>query len=203
MTRKNKILGILFTILLFLVISYFIIHYVRSNQEGFGIIDQDDYVFIMTRHVNSETTDNYWKECYKNIRNSYPDKSIVIIDDNSNYDYISNLQNSLIFEENLNKELTKKIMNNSPILSLRNITISFAKKILFSTADKFSFESITLDTVLRFKGMESPFVILYADRDLADHAEMSYVATSRARSHLYIVGSVSGTILGSALEKNS
>ena len=78
----------------------------------------------------------------------------------------------------------------------------FANRILFSTADKFSVESITLDTVLRFKGMESPFVLLFADRDLADHEEMSYVATSRARSHLYIVGNVSGTVLGSALELN-
>ncbi|MCH9841480.1 MAG: hypothetical protein K0U56_10525 [Actinomycetia bacterium] len=51
--------------------------------------------------------------------------------------------------------------------------------------------------------MESPFVILYADQDLADHEEMSYVAASRARSHLFIVGNVSGTILGSALERIS
>ena len=79
----------------------------------------------------------------------------------------------------------------------------FANRILFSAADKFSIDSITLDTVLRFKGMESPFVIIFSDRDLADHAELSYVATSRARSHLYIVGNVSGTLLGSALERIS
>ena len=79
----------------------------------------------------------------------------------------------------------------------------FANRILFSAADKFSIDSITLDTVLRFKGMESPFVIVLSDRDLADHAELSYVATSRARSHLYIVGNVSGTLLGSALERIS
>jgi hypothetical protein len=45
--------------------------------------------FIFTRHVNSERTNSYWIECYKSIRKIYPHNFIIIIDDNSNYDYIS------------------------------------------------------------------------------------------------------------------
>ena len=42
----------------------------------------------MTRHVNSKLTNEYWMLNYDNIRNLYPENIIVIIDDNSNYDYI-------------------------------------------------------------------------------------------------------------------
>ena len=45
--------------------------------------------FIILRHVNSEKTNLYWIECYRCIRNFYPENKIVIIDDNSNYDYIN------------------------------------------------------------------------------------------------------------------
>jgi hypothetical protein len=44
----------------------------------------DSFGFIMTRHVNSELTNNYWNHSVKLIRTFYPDKKIVIIDDNSN-----------------------------------------------------------------------------------------------------------------------
>ncbi len=46
--------------------------------------------FIFTRHVNSEKTNNYWIQCYKHIRDLYPDNIIMIIDDNSNYEFIHN-----------------------------------------------------------------------------------------------------------------
>jgi hypothetical protein len=74
-----------------------------------------------------------------------------------------------------------------------------SNRILFSPADKHAVESITLDSVSRFKGMESPFVILLADRELAEHKELSYVAISRARSHLFIVGNIEDTLLSAAL----
>lgn len=48
----------------------------------------DNFGFIITRHVNSEKTNNYWNHCVKLIRTFYPNKKIIIIDDNSNYDYI-------------------------------------------------------------------------------------------------------------------
>jgi len=47
-----------------------------------------NYGFIITRHVNSEKTNRYWNQCVKLIRTFYPLRQIVIIDDNSNYDFI-------------------------------------------------------------------------------------------------------------------
>lgn len=47
-----------------------------------------DYGFIITRHVNSEKTNKYWNNSVKLLQILYPDKQIVIIDDNSNYKYI-------------------------------------------------------------------------------------------------------------------
>lgn len=44
--------------------------------------------FIITRHVNSELTNQYWNHSVKLINTFYPDKKIVIIDDNSNTEYI-------------------------------------------------------------------------------------------------------------------
>jgi hypothetical protein len=47
-----------------------------------------NYGFIITRHVNSETTNKYWNQCVKLIRTFYPLRKIVIIDDNSNEDFL-------------------------------------------------------------------------------------------------------------------
>jgi hypothetical protein len=45
--------------------------------------------FIILRHINSELTNKYWIKCVNSIRQYYPDNKILIIDDNSNYEYIS------------------------------------------------------------------------------------------------------------------
>ena len=44
--------------------------------------------FILSRHVNSEKTNNYWKECINQIRKFYPTNYIIVVDDNSNYIFI-------------------------------------------------------------------------------------------------------------------
>jgi hypothetical protein len=44
--------------------------------------------FIITRHVNSEKTNKYWNHNVKLLRTHYPNNKIIIIDDNSNQDYI-------------------------------------------------------------------------------------------------------------------
>ena len=44
--------------------------------------------FIITRHVNSEKTNKYWNHSVKLIKTIYPNNKIIIIDDNSNYDYV-------------------------------------------------------------------------------------------------------------------
>ena len=48
----------------------------------------EQYGFIITRHVNSVITNRYWNQSVKLIRTHYPFKKIVIIDDNSNYNYV-------------------------------------------------------------------------------------------------------------------
>lgn len=45
--------------------------------------------FIITRHVNSRKTNQYWKESYRCIRKFYPTEKIVIIDDNSDPQYLT------------------------------------------------------------------------------------------------------------------
>lgn len=47
-----------------------------------------NFGFIITRHVNSETTNHYWNQSVKLIRTSYPEHQIIIIDDNSDYQFI-------------------------------------------------------------------------------------------------------------------
>lgn len=49
----------------------------------------DKYGFIITRHVNSDKTNKYWNQCVKLIRTFYPLKQIIIIDDNSNQQFVS------------------------------------------------------------------------------------------------------------------
>lgn len=45
--------------------------------------------FIILRHVNNELTNNYWIHCYDCIRKYYPENNILIIDDNSDNNYIT------------------------------------------------------------------------------------------------------------------
>ena len=49
-----------------------------------------DLGFIILRHVNNVLTNKYWIRCYKCIRNFYLDNPILIIDDNSDYSFVSN-----------------------------------------------------------------------------------------------------------------
>lgn len=51
------------------------------NVRNFG--------FIITRHVNSETTNKYWNFCIQSIRRFYPFKKIVVIDDNSDLQHLN------------------------------------------------------------------------------------------------------------------
>ena len=39
--------------------------------------------FIMVRHVNSPSTNEYWIEAYRSIRRFYPNEWVLIVDDNS------------------------------------------------------------------------------------------------------------------------
>ena len=48
----------------------------------------DNFGFIITRHVNSSKTNKYWNRCVKLINIYYPSKPIIIIDDNSDDDFL-------------------------------------------------------------------------------------------------------------------
>jgi hypothetical protein len=45
--------------------------------------------FIILRHVTNQYTNQYWIHCYDCIRKYYPEHFIFIIDDNSNYQHIT------------------------------------------------------------------------------------------------------------------
>ena len=48
-----------------------------------------DVGFIILRYVINELTNKYWIKCVDSIRQYYPENKILIIDDNSNYDFIT------------------------------------------------------------------------------------------------------------------
>ena len=48
----------------------------------------NSFGFILTRHVNSETSNRYWNHSVKLLRRLYPERKIVIIDDNSNQNLV-------------------------------------------------------------------------------------------------------------------
>lgn len=61
----------------------------------------EDYGFIITRHVRDELTNKYWNRAILCIRNFYPNKKIVVIDDNSNKQFVKplvNLKNVIIIK---------------------------------------------------------------------------------------------------------
>ena len=48
----------------------------------------NNFGFIITRHVNSENTNRYWNHSIKLLNFFYPNKKIVIIDDNSDANFL-------------------------------------------------------------------------------------------------------------------
>jgi len=50
----------------------------------------NSFGFIITRHVNSEKTNRYWNHSVKLLITYYPHKKIIIIDDNSNQEFVKN-----------------------------------------------------------------------------------------------------------------
>ena len=48
----------------------------------------ETYGFIITRHVRCEETNKYWNNSIRCLRYLYPHRKIVIIDDNSNPNFL-------------------------------------------------------------------------------------------------------------------
>jgi hypothetical protein len=56
--------------------------------------------FIILRNVYNTITNEYWKECFRCIRQFYPNNRVLIIDDNSDKQFVTNevLNNTMIIE---------------------------------------------------------------------------------------------------------
>jgi hypothetical protein len=52
----------------------------------------NNFGFIITRHVNSEKTNFYWNNCIKCLRRFYPNNKIIIIDDNSDTNFLKSFE---------------------------------------------------------------------------------------------------------------
>ena len=92
------------TILIIIIILILLTLYI--NETFTNKINDNDFVFIIIRHVNSKITNKYWIESYNCVRNHYPDTKILIIDDNSDYYYI-NKEVQLINTELIQSEYPK------------------------------------------------------------------------------------------------
>ena len=62
-------------------------------------------------------------------------------------------------------------------------------KIKVSDAETLAGKSVVVDTVRRFKGLERMAVVLVVDGIESPHRELAYVAFSRARAYLCVIGS--------------
>lgn len=80
---KTRII-ILLCLLFFVLFCYFCVKISNENFEN-GV---PEFGIVITRHVNSENADRVWKKCLEQVRKCYPTEPVVIIDDNSDYQYI-------------------------------------------------------------------------------------------------------------------
>ena len=83
------------------VVPIFNLHIHSKALEKFVFFPQKTVGIVITRHVRCEHTNKVWNECYRCIRKWYPNNLIMIIDDNSNYEYVisdSNLINCFIIQ---------------------------------------------------------------------------------------------------------
>ncbi len=103
----------------------------------------NNFGFIILRHVNNIKTNDYWQICYDSIRKFYPENKILIIDDNSNYDFISKktLHNTIIINSEFHGKgeilpyiyyLQNKLFDSALII---HDSVFIQKKIDFSVTD--------------------------------------------------------------------
>jgi len=78
------ILVIFFIFIILICSTYYNTFYIENMDQP----SSDTVGFIVTRHTKCENTNITWIKCVQQIRKFYPDVKIVIIDDNSNYEFI-------------------------------------------------------------------------------------------------------------------
>lgn len=95
---------IIVCLVLIIIISFGV-----SKKEVEGYDDDDDKLgFIITRHVNSAASNKVWKMCINQLRKFYKHEKIIIIDDNSNYDFITDDDVDLTNCKIINSEFKKR-----------------------------------------------------------------------------------------------
>ena len=106
--------------------------------------------FIITRHVNCVKTNMYWNHCVKLLRTFYPFRKIIIIDDNSNYEYVKpdfDYKNVEVIQSEYPKRgellpyyyfLKRKFFENAVII---HDSVFFEKRVPF---EKYKFQVIPL-----------------------------------------------------------
>lgn len=72
-------------------------------------------------------------------------------------------------------------------------------RILHGESTRRTVQSVTVDSVRSFKGLESPFIFLYLDADASNNREISYVGTSRARTNLFAYGTSEKALIAQAI----
>lgn len=70
---------------------------------------------------------------------------------------------------------------------------------LSTNAGERNYGVVCVETIPRFKGLESPIVMAICDSEWSNNSEMAYVSVSRARSRLFLVGITKGTLISRAL----
>ncbi len=84
----------------------------------------------------------------------------------------------------------------------------FARKMQYSLKSQTIFNSparnralntLTLDSVFNFKGLEAPFVFIFFDTETGNSREVSYVASSRARTYLHVYALNENALVGKAI----
>ena len=82
---------------------------IKENFFNYGntfkLNDHTNWGFIILRHVSNKNHNKLWVENYKCIRKLYKNRKIVIIDDNSNYEYVSklDLHNTIVINSEYKK----------------------------------------------------------------------------------------------------
>lgn len=89
---------LVFYITYIVVVLFLICHFLLFNRTDYYKSKIHPWGFIMVRCVQNELTSQYWLKSYDCIRKLYPEIPIVIIDDNSNPDYINNDMESNLYQ---------------------------------------------------------------------------------------------------------
>jgi DNA helicase IV len=95
--------------------------------------------------------------------------------------------NRLFINERINLEDITILMSDNTLLEATNWTHNITGYPT-TNCSELKKNSVVIDTVRRFKGLESKIVILVLTKDMISKTELLYVATSRARNHLIILG---------------